>query len=342
MNRILFFILFLFFFTASLFAQTPAVTISTAQSCAGQEVLLSVTASDLMNIESIGLYVDVDPARLTFLSLENINPQIINLYYNFIKNPPKVAVAWNNIVPVSFKDARLFDMKFYVNAAGTPVAFASGCEIADITLQPLTINWSNGAVDPANPVIFIQPGDANVSVTKNASFLVSSLNATDYQWEGSQDGISWQNLQDGDYYKGTTTNRLSIVNVPLTLNKFKFRCFTSNGKCNTISDAATLSVNSSSSINEGMNTDFNLMIQPNPFTESAQIDFTIPEEGNVHIRIYSVLGNQVADLINAFHSKGQYKIPFSPAHLQKGVYACQLEYLNGNTNLYACQTMIKN
>jgi hypothetical protein len=81
MNRYAYVILFLFFFTPSLSAQTPTVTISTGKSCAGQEVLLSITASNLSNIASITLYVDVDTTRLTFVSLENIDPQLEELYF---------------------------------------------------------------------------------------------------------------------------------------------------------------------------------------------------------------------------------------------------------------------
>jgi hypothetical protein len=87
---------------------------------------------------------------------------------------------------------------------------------------------------------------------------------------------------------------------------------------------------------------FQLRIQPNPFTESTQIDYTIPEEGNVHIRIYSMLGDLVVDLMDTFSSQGQYKIPFFPNYLPKGIYVCQLEFFNINTDLFTVQKMIKN
>jgi hypothetical protein len=280
---------------------------------------------------------------LTFVSLENINPQLQGLYFNYIQSPPKVAVVWNNIVPANFPQTKLFDMKFHVNGVNTPVSFAPGCEIVDASLQLVTIGWLNGAVEPANPDIAIQPKDLTIKSTKNASFDVNSVNATGYQWEDSQDGTTWQNLQDGGNYSGTLTNLLTITNVPVSFDKTKFRCNTRNVDCYTVSDVATLTVESSSSINEGMNArNFQLRIQPNPFTESTQIDYTIPEEGNVHIRIYSMLGNLVVDLLDTFHSQGQYKIPFFPNHLPKGIYVCQLEFFNINTNLFTVQKMIKN
>lgn len=344
MNRYAYVILFLFFFTPSLSAQTSTVTISNGKSCAGQEVLLSITASNLLNIASITLYVDIDTTRLTFVSLENIDPQLVEeLYFNYIQSPPRVAVVWNNIVPANFPQTKLFDMKFHVNDVNTPVSFAPGCEIVNASLQLVTIGWLNGAVEPANPVIAIQPKDLTIKSTKNASFDVNSVNATGYQWEDSQDGTTWQNLQDGENYSGTLTDLLTITNVPLSFDKTKFRCNTRNVNCYTVSDVATLTVESSSSINEGMNArNFQLRIQPNPFTESTQIDYTIPEEGNVHIRIYSMLGNLVVDLLDTFHSQGQYKIPFFPNQLPKGIYVCQLEFFNINTNLFTVQKMIKN
>jgi len=342
MNRYIYLVILLFFFCTSLFAQTPSVAIGTGKSCAGQEVLLSVTASDLLNIGSITLYVDVDTTRLTFLNLENIDPQLQDLYVNFIQNPPKVAVVWNNVVAVNLPQNRLFDLKFKVRNSVTPVAFSTGCEIANSSYQVLGINWIGGGVESANPVISVQPRNTTIGVAKNTSFEISS-NATAYQWEVSQDGTNWQMVQDEGNYSGSSTNRLLISNVPMSLNNLKYRCDTWNGVCTTISDGASLTVEASSAIIEGINRqNFHLENEPNPFNETTKIKYTLPEEGNVRIRIFSVLGNQVGELLNDSKPRGLNEIVFFSTELSKGIYICQLEFSNERSSLMYSRKMIKN
>ena len=344
MNRYTYILFFLFLFTTSSFAQIPTATIGTAKSCANQEVLVNITASNLLNIGAITLYFDIDTNKLIFLSIENIDSQLTHdLLFNFIKNPPKIAVVWNNIVSANFPQTKLFDLKFKVKETNTTVSFAGGCEIATSNYQVLGLNWMNGSVESANPVILTQPKNLTTTETKNASFEVTSADATEYQWEISQNGTSWQVIQEGGNYSGTLTNVLSITNVPVSFSKNQYRCILSNGPCQTLSDIGILTVGSSSSINEGMNLrDFQFKIQPNPFTENSQIAYTLPEEGNVHIRIYTVVGTQAMDLQNEFQLKGQYKIPFSGLGLQRGVYFCQFEFKNMNNIISLGQKMIKN
>ena len=344
MNRYRYLVIFLFFLCTSLFAQTPTMTISTGKSCAGQEVLLSVTAANLENIGSITLYIDVDTSGLSFESLENIDPQLMNqFYYNFIENPPKVAVVWNSSNSVNLPQTKLFDMRFQVLNPGTAVSFATGGEIANSSYQVIGVNWLNGGVEPGNPLISVQPVDVSTSVTKTALFAVSSADATGFQWEGSQNGIAWQALQEGSYYSGILSCQLVIANVPAFLNNNKFRCITKNGDCITVSDAATLLVGPSS-VNDagGERQNFNLGNKPNPFNEFTQINYILPEEGKVHIRVCSMLGNQVAELLNAEQDRGQYTMPFCTRQLPNGIYFCQLEFKNKNSNLLLSRKMIKN
>ena len=346
MNRYFFSFLFLFFFTSSLFAQTPTVVINNGKSCADQEVLLSVTATNLLNIKAITLYVDFDPAKLTFMSLENIDPQLaVNLLFNFIESPPKVAVAWNdNMTGADFQNKKLFDIKFHVKSNGPiPVGFTTGCQVADATLQPVTITWMNGAVIPANPVISTQPKNVTAKKATTAKFELVSNDATGYQWECCLNGTTWVPLQDGDIYNGTTTSLLTILSVQLSMNNNLFRCMTANGTCTTLSDAVMLTVEAASSVNDGSGMlDLQLGNQPNPFNEFTQINYTLPEEGNVHIRIYSVLGSQVADLMNASFLQGQYKIPFLTTQLPNGIYICLMEFRNKNSSVLVSRKMIKN
>lgn len=60
---------------------------------------------------------------------------------------------------------------------------------------------------------------------------------------------------------------------------------------------------------------------PNPFNPTTSIFFSIPKDGNVSLKFYDVLGNEVASYIdNGFLKAGTYNAPFDGSNLASGVY----------------------
>ncbi len=59
---------------------------------------------------------------------------------------------------------------------------------------------------------------------------------------------------------------------------------------------------------------------PNPFNPSTTILFSIPQRGNVSLKIYDVLGNEVATLVNDEKPAGMYEVEFDASQLSSGVY----------------------
>ena len=59
---------------------------------------------------------------------------------------------------------------------------------------------------------------------------------------------------------------------------------------------------------------------PNPFNPSTRITFTIPNSGHTTLKIYNVLGNEVASLLDKDLAQGNYDINFNAADLTSGIY----------------------
>ncbi len=59
---------------------------------------------------------------------------------------------------------------------------------------------------------------------------------------------------------------------------------------------------------------------PNPFNPSTTIKFSVPESNLTSLKIYNILGQQVATLINEELSTGSYEIKFNASNLSSGVY----------------------
>jgi hypothetical protein len=59
---------------------------------------------------------------------------------------------------------------------------------------------------------------------------------------------------------------------------------------------------------------------PNPFNPSTKINFSLPKSGNVEIKVYDVMGKEVAVLVNEFKSAGTYAVDFDAGNFSSGIY----------------------
>lgn len=64
---------------------------------------------------------------------------------------------------------------------------------------------------------------------------------------------------------------------------------------------------------------------PNPFNPSTHFQFSIADFGFVNLKIFDMLGREVATIVNENLSAGVYKVQFDASHLSSGVYFYKLE-----------------
>src|SRR3989339_614089 len=64
---------------------------------------------------------------------------------------------------------------------------------------------------------------------------------------------------------------------------------------------------------------------PNPFNPSTKITYSIAEPGLVSIKVFDILGRQVADLVNKQQSAGSYTVDFDAQNLSAGGYLYKIE-----------------
>jgi hypothetical protein len=63
---------------------------------------------------------------------------------------------------------------------------------------------------------------------------------------------------------------------------------------------------------------------PNPFNPSTQITYSIPKSGNVSLKVFNLLGQEVASLVNETQPAGTHVVSFDGSTLSSGIYFCQL------------------
>jgi hypothetical protein len=64
---------------------------------------------------------------------------------------------------------------------------------------------------------------------------------------------------------------------------------------------------------------------PNPFNPVTKINYSVPQFGLVTIKVYDVLGKEVATLVNEEKSVGNHQVDFSGYRLSSGVYFYKLQ-----------------
>jgi len=64
---------------------------------------------------------------------------------------------------------------------------------------------------------------------------------------------------------------------------------------------------------------------PNPFNPTTKINFTLQERGFVKLKVYDILGMQVASLVDEEKSQGSYSVSFNGNSLPSGVYVYSLQ-----------------
>ncbi|OPZ95525.1 MAG: hypothetical protein BWY70_01983 [Bacteroidetes bacterium ADurb.Bin408] len=70
---------------------------------------------------------------------------------------------------------------------------------------------------------------------------------------------------------------------------------------------------------------------PNPFSGNAILTYTLPENGNVNIRVYNAIGDLVKELINEPQTNGKHSVEFFAETLPAGMYTFKLDFTGRDT-----------
>ena len=64
---------------------------------------------------------------------------------------------------------------------------------------------------------------------------------------------------------------------------------------------------------------------PNPFNPTTTINFQIPASSNVCLKVYDVIGREVATLVDDVRPAGAYSVTFDGSGLASGTYVYRIQ-----------------
>ncbi len=154
-------------------------------------------------------------------------------------------------------------------------------------------------------------------------------NFTNYRYSGDPvSGAGWNDSTSGERYV-IVGSKFGNVN-PFDTIEFKTITYIKKGtsNLNSLTELKNCAdqVIPVSNINTETPAEFTLYQNyPNPFNPGTIINYDLRISGNVKLRVYDILGNEVTTLVNKKQSAGSYNVKFDGSGIASGVYFYRLE-----------------
>lgn len=127
---------------------------------------------------------------------------------------------------------------------------------------------------------------------------------------------------------GTTSYQVSRSDY----NDFTLKCVVTDSNNDTFTAIHNVSVSGGVERNQELFEDkitekeitFKLGNYPNPFNPTTKISFAVPKSGFVSLKVYNILGKEIATLSNGTLQAGTYEFEFDASELPSGTYIYNL------------------
>jgi aminopeptidase N len=174
-----------------------------------------------------------------------------------------------------------------------------------------TVTWHNSSTGTGN-LYNVRVTISQTTGTTNPSFFTMPVQLKFTRASGDTTVTVYNNAQSQTFY-------LTIKGQPTALTFDPDEWLLRN---------ATVTPTVDITDTEQVPTDYTLYQNyPNPFNPATMITYQLPYSSNVQLRVYDLLGREVAFLVNEYKPAGKYTVPFSTADmgLASGVYYYTLQ-----------------
>ncbi len=257
------------------------------------------------------------PANIGELAMMNANGDSCDIYYNIFLNPMFIDTAANDYhllagspcidagdpdLPLN-PDSSIADIGafYYMNNAPLPFNLLSPTNGDTVGTFDFILIWeASSDPDPGDSIAFYRIYIAQDSAF-NTGLDSQDVNTTEFTWEDLvNDQTYWWRVKAFDTQdKGTFSNQ--------TWN------FTKIASAISLEDAL-------------LPTEFTLhQNYPNPFNPTTTIRYDVKQTGLVSVKVFDILGREVAVLVSGTVSAGFHKVTWDAQGLPSGLYLCRME-----------------
>ncbi len=121
-----------------------------------------------------------------------------------------------------------------------------------------------------------------------------------------------------------------IISLPVGTNKVRFTAKSAYGNNLFIDDITSGTLTGTSGNPISLLPEKYEMSQnyPNPFNPTTKINFSLPKQGFVTLKVYDVIGKLVTELVSEVKPAGVYAVDFNASALASGIYFYRIESLD--------------
>ncbi|MDT3695993.1 MAG: YCF48-related protein [Ignavibacterium sp.] len=285
------------------------------------ELLFTTNAGENWNIVSTGY--SFNPAKICFINLD------VGWVIGYSSNAARIikttdgAQSWIDVSPQNLPDL-LYDIDFINEQTGYVVGehgiVIKTTDGGNIWNQISPDPWPLG---PAfTSIQFVNENYGWILTDEIYNSLGSSLFCTTdggSSWDlqaflpGTRSSIFIYDLNTGWYVAGN-----NIAGEPTIGFVYK----TTNG--------GSTFIESNNFTNQFPNNFLLFQNFPNPFNPRTVISYQLPVSSNIKLKVFDVLGNEIATLVDEYKSAGSYEVEWDASVFPSGVYFYQLQ--SGNFN----------
>ncbi len=199
--------------------------------------------------------------------------------------------------------------------------------LTDATTQALTFaalqrlttaDAGAGSLLPVELVSFT--GTANHSTVVLSWRTATEVNNYGFDIERCSQNIVWQKIAFiPGHGSSSSPKEYSHVDSPQDGTSFRYRLKQIDGD-GKYTYSAVVNITIGTPATYGLKQNY-----PNPFNPSTTIAYQIPVDGFVTLKVYDILGKEVATIVNENKKAGSYDVTFDGSRLSSRMYICRMK-----------------
>ncbi|GAB1347845.1 hypothetical protein MASR1M107_00560 [Ignavibacteriales bacterium] len=280
------------------------------------------------------------------ISIKCTNAPQFSIWNDTIREGQKYAFQAKNL-PAPYNVAQ----SLYNTLVGSYILFEDGCINEDIQVRITLngVNCSNGLFNPANlaNLFFnwrievysfngLDPLGSPFNFTSPNRFRLVLLRSPQFNQFLTLSGINPAAVLAFAYMTGTNSFDLTGITTELYPDSIRVRASHFSDIVGSTQGSVTSAKDIIAEIPSAYALDQNY---PNPFNPSTKIRYSLPERADVLIRVFDVMGVEVAKIVNETKDAGVYEASFDASGLPSGMYAYELRA--GNTVISKKMLLLK-